>query len=124
MRKPYISRRPDLYLSPVEVESAGAAADSVVWLARGQSVVLAGAVYAFKRFRLESKQGFHVYADVEVRHGGHVAQVTPGMVMDGAARRPPGGGRERLGGARPANPAPAAPREAGRRPLPPLPPRV
>ena len=40
MRKPHISRRPDLYLSPVEVESAGAPADSVVWLARGQAVAV------------------------------------------------------------------------------------
>ena len=88
MRKPYISRRPDLYLSPVEVESAAASADSVVWLARGQSVAVGNAEYRFESFRLEPKQGFRVYANVQVRQGGQVTQATPGMVMEGASRRP------------------------------------
>jgi cytochrome c-type biogenesis protein CcmF len=89
MRKPYISRRPDLYLSPVEVESGSAdPSDSLVWLARGESVTVGGATYTFGSFRLESNPGFRVYANVEVSQGGTVAKAAPGMIMEGGSRRP------------------------------------
>jgi cytochrome c-type biogenesis protein CcmF len=89
MRKPYISRRPDLYLSPVEVESAAAGlGDSTIWLTRGETVTVGAATYTFESFRLESEKGFHVYANLEVRQGGQVTRVAPGMIMDAGARHP------------------------------------
>jgi cytochrome c-type biogenesis protein CcmF len=80
MRTPAIDGLRDLYLSPLEVKS-GATHErhEPVWLRRGESVPFAGGTVSFSGFRMENRDRFFVFADLQVRDGDRTFDVAPAL---------------------------------------------
>ena len=80
MRSPAIHGLRDLYLSPLELQSAQVAQDGVTWLEAGKEVEVGGALYRFAGFRMETQPQEVIHADIDVRkYGGRPVRVSPAM---------------------------------------------
>ena len=86
IRKPAISGARELYLSPVEFRAAAPGGD-VTWLEKGTPVEVGGARYTFTGFRMESHDGFTVYADLEVAKDGRSFEVSPALAAGTSGTR-------------------------------------
>ncbi len=82
MRKPAISGRREIYLSPVDVREGGPEAGEMVWLPQGEPVSAGDATWTFVAFRMESHEAMQVHADIDVTRAGTTTRVSPGLVAD------------------------------------------
>jgi len=60
----------------------------VVWLTKGDSVAVGPASLRFLRFRIEDREGVHVYADLVATHGGMSTTVSPVVVASTRGEEP------------------------------------
>jgi len=88
MRKPAISGRREIYLSPVELRQGGPESRELLWLRQGQAVPVGDATWTFVGFRMESHEAMRVYADIDVSRSGQSQRVSPGMSADAQGTRP------------------------------------
>jgi len=82
MRKPAISGRREIYLSPVDLRPGGAGPGEPVWLPQGEAVSAGDATWTFVGFRMESHDKMQVHADLDVTRQGATTRVSPGLVAD------------------------------------------
>ncbi len=82
MRKPAISGRREIYLSPVEVRESAAGFEPLVWLPQGQPVAVGDATWTFVGFRMESHGAMQVIADIDLQRGGRTVRLSPGIHAD------------------------------------------
>jgi cytochrome c-type biogenesis protein CcmF len=88
MRKPAISGRREIYLSPVEVRRDSLGLEALVWLSQGQAVTVGDATWTFAGFRMESHDALQVFADIDVRRGVRTERVSPGLHADARGTHP------------------------------------
>jgi len=88
MRKPAIDGWRDLYLSPLELESAAGGGHTVV-LQVGQPADLHGTQVVFKGFRMDSEGGMEIRAELEATRDGRTTSLAPGMRALGEGRIEP-----------------------------------
>ncbi len=82
MRKPAISGRREIYLSPVDLRPGGSGPGEPVWLPQGEAVTAGDATWTFVGFRMESHDRMQVHADLDVTRQGATTRVSPGLVAD------------------------------------------
>jgi cytochrome c-type biogenesis protein CcmF len=88
MRKPAISARREIYLSPVEILPGAVGEGEPVWLPKGEAVQAVGASWVFAGFRMESHETMRVFADIDVIRGDRTLRVSPGVWADSQGTRP------------------------------------
>jgi len=88
MRKPAISGRREIYLSPVDVREGGAGPGEMVWLPQGETVPAGDATWTFVGFRMESHDAMRVSADIDVTRGGRTTRISPALVADAQGMHP------------------------------------
>jgi cytochrome c-type biogenesis protein CcmF len=88
MRKPAISGRRELYLSPLEVRQGTPGLEQLVWLPLGQAVTAGDASWTFVGFRMESHDAMQVFADIDLRRGERTVRISPGLRADARGTHP------------------------------------
>ena len=60
----------------------------IVWLAKGDSIAIAGSVIRFDRFRIQGGDTVRIYADLSVTRGGTTEVVSPGVTATAHGEEP------------------------------------